>query len=314
MCILDEQLAAHGIVVDAFHEKAEHAHLKHFFLTHAHWDHVRNLHQKYLKNGVTLWCHTVTWQLTSITHPQIQLAKHQSLSYNQWTRVNRDVEVCAIPAHHCDGSAMFLFRCGTETILYTGDFRFVREPLLLEIRPNRMYLDDSLWDLQLELPSLEQTYRDFQSLLKTLLAKHSALYIHTGAIGAEHMYRQFTQDSGLQWSLDPMIENTFRGKQLKLLMPDCITSQSSGLILSNIMKRGSLKGETWVVPTCQPRAYCSKHRTVPNVHPLFFCSHANRSEIERLIALVAADKVIRCGHAQKTFVCAEDKSPPDHAT
>jgi hypothetical protein len=300
MCRLDEDLVQRGIVVDAFDEKRNHPKLNFFFLTHAHADHTQQLRKKWVQGSV-VWSHAITWQLAQLEHTYLRTIPHQPMVYHEWYPL-AGLKVCALPAHHCDGSAMFLFQLPTRvTILYTGDFRFVRDPVLMALKPDRLYLDDSFWDLQLPLPSLQESYLEFsQWLLKT----PRPVYIHTGALGAEPMYREYSRTHGELWCIDPALRGTYREKQLRIVLPDCLSSGETGLILSHLKKHTPQAGETWLVPSCQPALLCRPE--LQGMHPLLFCTHAGREELDRFLVMLAPRKVIRCGH-ESNFECKEKK-------
>ncbi len=300
MCRLDPELAEFGIVVDAF-AKVEPSRIRHLFLTHAHYDHTNDLRKKYVDDSsVTLWCHELTWDLARLQHDFLNRvkAKIQPMKYYEWITVCQGVDCCAIPAHHCDGSAMFAFRTSKSMVLFTGDFRFVRDRFLAELSVDRLYLDDTLWDFQETLPSLADTYQAF----KKMMSKRNRAFIHTSSLGFEPFLRRWAEETGGKLCIDSSLGKVREG-QLKLLLREFVDG-SSPFVLTSVMKRPIRPDEEhlWVVPSCRPHALCARRDA-----GLFFCTHANRAEMERLVTVVAAGEVIRCMH-NTHFACASGKS------
>jgi Cft2 family RNA processing exonuclease len=119
---------------------------QHYFLTHAHSDHTTGLFKSW--RAGTIYCTAVTARLLieeqglaqSVVHP-VELNK---------PFVVEGVEVVALDANHCPGSAMFLFSVPTDVdtikhILHTGDFRFhqrmAETAVLRAVKVHTLFLD-----------------------------------------------------------------------------------------------------------------------------------------------------------------------------
>ncbi|XP_049783404.1 protein artemis-like [Schistocerca cancellata] len=119
-----------------------------FFLSHAHTDHMRGLHevafyerlQTAEREGynVYLYCTDIT---------RVYLMNMSGKKLNKYIKVlqlgpslidvpfsenphdSRTLAVTCIPAGHCPGSVMFLFETDKFSVLYTGDFRILPEDI-----------------------------------------------------------------------------------------------------------------------------------------------------------------------------------------
>ncbi|CAG4999918.1 unnamed protein product [Parnassius apollo] len=126
-----------GISVDNFTGK--NATSRAYFLSHFHADHIQGLDEPCLlehlkKTNVFIYTTEVTLTVMRHEFGDIELLEYVK-GLNKESKlitlpsVPEDdldemfVEVTLIPAGHCMGSTMFLFKTTKKTILYTGDFR-----------------------------------------------------------------------------------------------------------------------------------------------------------------------------------------------
>ena len=95
-----------------------------------------------------------------------------------WTDID-GVQVFLVDAHHCPGSAMFIFRLPDhQYILHTGDFRgtseLISNPIWKELSiPNfsAIYLDTTYCDPKYSFPSQNQVIGDCCKLVERLVLK-----------------------------------------------------------------------------------------------------------------------------------------------
>jgi Cft2 family RNA processing exonuclease len=119
---------------------------QHYFLTHAHSDHTIGLFKSW--RAGTIHCTAVTARLL-IEEQGIARGVVHAVQLNE-PFIVEGVEVVALDANHCPGSAMFLFSVPSDVgtkkhILHTGDFRFhprmVETPALRTVKVHALFLD-----------------------------------------------------------------------------------------------------------------------------------------------------------------------------
>ncbi|KAH9614531.1 hypothetical protein KSS87_020108 [Heliosperma pusillum] len=99
-----------------------------YFLTHLHSDHTRGLSSSW-SNG-PLYCSRTTAKLFPVKYPHFDLSLLRVVDTGSWIPLSLSsssdsaVYVMPIPALHCPGAVMFLFRGEFGHVLYTGDFRW----------------------------------------------------------------------------------------------------------------------------------------------------------------------------------------------
>uniref|UniRef100_A0A804R126 DNA repair metallo-beta-lactamase domain-containing protein n=1 Tax=Zea mays TaxID=4577 RepID=A0A804R126_MAIZE len=136
-----------------------------YFLTHLHQDHTRGLGAVGGWRHGPLYCSPTTARLLPIRFPGIDasllrpLAPGASASiylFSPSSGQSLSLHVTAIPALHCPGSLMYLFRGDLGCMLYTGDFRW--ELGCDEARRAKQDLLDALDGDTIDVLYLDNTY------------------------------------------------------------------------------------------------------------------------------------------------------------
>jgi len=107
LCNDDPLLKGHGFVVDDF--RAGLAHVRYYFLTHAHMDHMNGLRSlsKRCDGRCVVYASSDTIALIRVSFPTLK-ADLRVLEIGKPVVLD-DVRVDVLPASHCPGSVMFLF-------------------------------------------------------------------------------------------------------------------------------------------------------------------------------------------------------------
>jgi len=136
-----------------------------YFLTHLHQDHTRGLASAGGWRHGPLYCSPITARLLPARFPGIDASllrplapgASASLSLSSLTSGRPlSLRVSAIPALHCPGSLMYLFRGDLGCMLYTGDFRW--ELGCDRARRAKQALLDALGGDTVDLLYLDNTY------------------------------------------------------------------------------------------------------------------------------------------------------------
>lgn len=134
-----------------------------FFLTHAHADHLYGLDSSFNQK---IYCTSVTKKLL-LQMISLEPELIEEIEYDSPFQIHLDcpeqavICVTAINAHHCPGSAMFLFEGYFGKILYTGDFRLDPDMfthlLLVNSEPDILFLDNTYNNPMCRFPTREIT-------------------------------------------------------------------------------------------------------------------------------------------------------------
>ncbi|KAM0868585.1 hypothetical protein ACQ4PT_041214 [Festuca glaucescens] len=136
-----------------------------YFLTHLHQDHTRGLGAAGGWRHGPLYCSPVTARLLPTRFPgsdasvlrPIAPGDSDSISLTSPTSGRLiSVHVTAIPALHCPGSLMYLFRGDLGCILFTGDFRW--ELGCEEARSSKKALLEALAGDSVDVLYMDNTY------------------------------------------------------------------------------------------------------------------------------------------------------------
>ncbi|XP_044977286.1 5' exonuclease Apollo [Hordeum vulgare subsp. vulgare] len=104
-----------------------------YFLTHLHLDHTRGLGASGGWRHGPLYCSPATARLLPIRFPGVDASLLRPVAAGASASLSLSspnsgrpvsIHVTALPALHCPGSLMFLFRSDIGCMLYTGDFRW----------------------------------------------------------------------------------------------------------------------------------------------------------------------------------------------
>ncbi|KAF2952640.1 uncharacterized protein [Oryza sativa Japonica Group] len=136
-----------------------------YFLTHLHQDHTRGLGAAGGWRHGPLYCSPVTARLLPTRFPGVDASLLRPLAPGASASLSLSspstgravsVVVTAIPALHCPGSLMYLFRGDLGCMLYTGDFRW--ELRCKRARAAKKALLDALAGDTVDVLYLDNTY------------------------------------------------------------------------------------------------------------------------------------------------------------
>jgi hypothetical protein len=313
-CAQDKLLIDRHIQVDTFRvtDKKDI-----YFLTHAHSDHMKGIYKSFtFEHKGKIHCSQITKDLCQMQINGLSSSAFSIISYNTPYQITHDTKVWAIRSYHCDGSCMFLFEIGqdNERILYTGDFRFHpnmrKNTLLTKQILNKIYYDDTFTEIPIEnpYPNYLETFKVIQYTIKKIrkiYGLESTIFINTSILGLEPILRHLGDSLDESFSISPGLKGTYRERQLKYLMPEQL-SQNSKLILAHRSKDNTQK-ELWIIPTCT-YFLCLKNQNKSFKPPLnhfyvWFTTHPNNYEIERLKSLTGVIEDIPCKFAIKSLKC-----------
>lgn len=219
MCsrVLDEW----GVVIDNFHARAAPKGC-HFFLTHLHEDHMSGLHAKW--TAAPLHVSEATMLLMRERYGRdAPVCAHANvwevMEWNTLQILGRDVEAMCVPAHHCTGSVMWIFRFPTGArVVFTGDFRATEELMRwrgwADLRPvSLLFYDSSLaHDPQLQVPTVPESVEALHSVYRRLgRGQRMAILAHTG--GTEQLVAAFCVAHNVKWYVD---ESTKRDTEVRI--------------------------------------------------------------------------------------------------
>jgi len=188
-----------NIVVDDFTVRQKGQQL-HFFLTHAHTDHIKGIDSFY---GTRLYCSETTATLVSAMIPRLknvvyplEMNEPKSLQLANGTAFT----VTPIDANHCPGSVMFLFDGEFGKILHTGDFRWddamqtalpLAEVAMVGI--NRLYTDATFAHPKVRFPP---KHLSISRLLDALREReqYERVYLAFSGLGSEEMLVGVSQE------------------------------------------------------------------------------------------------------------------------
>ena len=299
VCPQNDTLVKWGILVDSFVVLQEK--VTAFFLTHAHSDHMNGLTKhfgkKYDKFQAPIYCSHITKQMVQCRFPGLDDSYFCVLSFGKWHKLNEKVKVMAIQANHTMGSMMVLFNVQGFNILYTGDFRFynglthVEEIHDIDI----LYYDDTFLELTMNIPTYRQTVDKMeQELIQPRLSK-KPIYVQGRILGIEIILRQLAKRNDVSFQLSPYLQDSWRGKQLSILLKQFMNHESKTHIVIGDIKYDKVEQDAvWILPSCtnflcaEPAESTQKKKLIP------FCTHSNRKEIEQLKVIVNAKHVNAC--------------------
>jgi hypothetical protein len=319
-CPQDADLLEQGIKIDLFTGKTP----RYFLLTHAHMDHMKGLTEHFHRkegNG-KIYCTRITADLAKIQVKGLREEDFVILKYKENFQLNDRVSVYCVQSYHCDGSCMFLFNIDVigkdknVRILYTGDFRFLpsmrKDSILSNGFVDRLYYDDTFDALtgvyDTIYPSYHDSYMVFKKTIQILLTKYpeGPIQINASVLGFEPILREL----GLTYSLSKNLKGTPRGNQLRYLLPNQVSSSKSILVLSH-RKLDEYKSGLWIIPTATYFLCSSSEEKMqidesnPNHSYIWFSTHPNKYENDRLKTLICPRTVNPCGDNVKDLKCSK---------
>lgn len=304
MCEVDPRLVKLGVCIDDFT-----SHQPFHFLTHAHHDHLRGLSKKWFTRNTNSMIVTtrVTIDLLVMDKPFLKDCFHV-VHFNQWNTIKDGLRVFVLSAQHCDGSAMFYFEIDAKIgLLYTGDFRFVESSYVHLKSPDRLFFDDTMQFVDFPIPSLQQSCDYLQ--FKIAEFPHGPIYIHSNILGIEMLLKALIQrEPQITFCISDKLG--FRASQIRYLLPSENIDPHSRLQLTT---RDRIDDETygeWILPTsthfiCKTLNPAFKAQKPSNHHYIWFCTHANREEIEQFIAFWKPKEFNACHFAIPILKCLQ---------
>lgn len=271
--VCSQNLVEDGIVIDNF-DKQYRETAQHFFLTHAHFDHMKGL-SKTFKHG-KIYCTNTTFNLVVAIYPDINKSVFKIIDYRKPFSVGKWT-VTARKAYHCDGSAMFIFQSENKTILYTGDFRF--NPEMCDDAPevDIAYYDDTFEKIDYSVPSIFSTYENFETVLRQLLEKNSDdVWINMSMLGVEPYLRRFSDMNDVKYRLSDSLVGTYKERQIRYLLANRVGGKSR-IVLGH---RNKDKDVPMIIFSCSH--FIFKNKPKKGYHYVFFSVHPDISEIDLL--------------------------------
>lgn len=304
----DPDLVEAGVFVDDFRQPDK---ARVILLSHGHADHLRGLTKNFSRKTVApIVCTHLTMQLAILHVSGLDERAFSPITYGETREIVPGIYCTLIPAHHVPGSAMFHLRLidGT-TILHTCDFRFhpmLRAEPLFKTRPDRLYYDDTFDSITDEdmpaYPTLESTSRMLWSEIDRV---EGPVRINCSVLGIETVLQDLAHSHGLTYSIAPEISDSFRAKQMKLVLGDLIDG-SSRIVLGH-RGRMSLEEGHWIVPTCTYFLCKDTPKASENVRHVPFCTHPNKDENDRFKVMINACQVNPCNFNVGRPECAPKK-------
>jgi hypothetical protein len=189
----NKELSDFFIYVDIFYlNKKSH----HFFLTHAHTDHMRHLSLKFLQNNPNFYCSQITLDLISLKFKSFKPGLNlKILKENYWNKITEDIDCYSISANHYPGSLFLIFKIKENYYVHTGDFRLdenLKNSLIhLEIpKVEKLFLDTTFKDIE-EIPTLEDSFLLIEEYF--LQNKHKHIFLYYRSLPALLLQKLFSK-------------------------------------------------------------------------------------------------------------------------
>ncbi|XP_041983449.1 protein artemis-like [Aricia agestis] len=211
-----------GVVVDNFENPVQ-KRARAFFLSHCHLDHIQGLFSLELFNYLKefeVFIYTTELNAAIINNEKKYdfmefikvLPKGSTLITLPSLRNTQEefVTVTLVPAGHCAGSTMFLFKTKTYTILFTGDFRININDISKYKAFHENYEVIKIDTLYIDTTFLEAWYENFPKrsesvekliyeIRKWLSDKNNAVALHTSAkYGYEYVFNEIHKVLGMK--------------------------------------------------------------------------------------------------------------------
>lgn len=301
-CPIDSRLVELGWMIDRGGKK----HAK-IFLTHIHEDHITGIQ----RGSSPIYLSALSAQLLAFRFPEI---KHRfvKLPFNQPIWVDQ-VQVVAIPSHHCPGSIMlaFLFSDGYH-ILYTGDLVWFPTSKLSLTRFDKVYYDSSLTTTR--FPGLianhwNQTAQQVVAYIQSSYQSDPTTEFHLNVriLGIElilNRIQRICPDWYFQYSSNIP---KWRREQIQFLFISSAASAnnqqqtSPRLILdykpSRVLTKSLPNHQQWILFNCTPRLVIQKsgnHETSSHIRGFWFCTHMSQEQFQEFQKHVSAQEWIPC--------------------
>lgn len=306
MCTLDPLLENLGVVIDNFMIPG-----RFHFLTHVHSDHMSGLSKNFT---LQIYCTEISRDLLMIQKP-IDKSRFVILNENKRFLLDETLFVTPIQANHCDGSIMLLFEVDELRILYTGDFRYDREwrffPML-HFPISKLYFDDTLSNFY-QVPNYSETVISMKEAifeLREIYGFGIQIFINSSILGIEMILRKLSRDLREGFSISASLDDSFRGLQIRYLLGDVIVDTPTTLTLGHRQK-DDLDNHQWIIPTSTHFLCLNKKpdfKLIPDNHRyIWFSTHADKREIEKLQHLCQPKEAIGCKYTFENLQCLKKK-------
>lgn len=312
--------AERGVIVDNFHAR-DMPKGSHYFLTHLHNDHMSGLSAKW--HAAPMHVSELTLALMAVRYGADSRVVQNATGWKPRTWrtlkiLDERVRVLCLPAEHCAGSVMWLFKFADGTnAVFTGDFRLTPELLRWKgwrrMQPvTKLLYDSSFDDDDVKIPSVEQAVDALQSVFERLhVTQRMAVMIHTG--GTEMLVAKFCARYGHTWHVD---DSTKQADEVRIglrdLAPDgqCRRpNRNTVWCVGEKFRRAHAGDRRWVY--VRPSAVwfmCHAARlerrdtytfgdAVPdrtNTFRVFYSTHASHAECRELIDHLAPEEAVPC--------------------
>lgn len=286
-------LTAAELAVDVRRRRAQ------AFISHAHYDHMAG-HALALCTPAT----ASLYQLRFGQRPTISLPYGQETSF-------RGLTLKTFPAGHCLGSAMLWAHDGSQSLLYTGDFKLSASATAARAAPPQadiLVMESTYGDPRYRLPPREEVIADFLALVRQTLESQRVPVILAYPLGKSQEVTRILTQAGISVLQHPDVYRVSRAYV------------ENGVDLGEFMEYSPplAAGRAVIVPPQRefrrlpPRAkqvrFCITGWAIdPSVkfrwgadHAIPLSDHADYDELFRLIEQVAP-RVVYCTHGPETF-------------
>ncbi len=170
------------------------------FVSHAHADHIAR-HELALTTPATaaLYRHRLGKQ-----HRVLEMNYREPIQFG-------GMRLTVFPAGHCLGSAMLLAEDGTQSLLYTGDFKLgeslTAEPAELP-HADILVMECTFGRPSYRLPPREEVVSQLLQIVRTALAENITPVIHAYALGKSQEVTKLLTSHGIPVLQHPMIYET----------------------------------------------------------------------------------------------------------
>ncbi|XP_074644130.1 5' exonuclease Apollo-like [Tubulanus polymorphus] len=302
------------IAVDFWIVRKLPAHIRFFFLSHAHGDHTSGLRSSWSNK---IYCSATTAKIVRHKYDIDEKYLHPlSVGESHIIRINdkpiETMTVSLIDANHCPGAVMFLFDAYFGRVLYTGDFRYteamfgVDSPLSSSPQIDTLYLDNTYNDIKCKFPKRSVAKREVLKLVNE--HSNSRRVIAMNDIGKEDLIEEIAKQTNERIHIAAHRYELYQAIDL----PDIFTIDEFYHCVSLVPKwKVSVKAiENWnreqrtivIYPTalfegldCNLFSKCSEF-----VHIVAFSDHSSYDELHQFVQRVKPKEIIPIVNYEKS--------------
>lgn len=227
------------------------------------------------------------------------------------------LQLTALPAGHCLGSAMLLADDGDESLLYTGDFKLGPSATSIEAAPRRadvLVMETTFGRPEYRLPPREEVIERFLEVVHTALAEGRTPVVHAYALGKSQEATKILTTAGVPVLQHPVVwgvSQVYERCGMTLSTGDADVAPYAGrplaghavVTLPRTMRNHRLAGlgsVTSIALTGWAAGASAPFRL--NVdHALPLSDHADYSQLLELVERVEPKRIC-CTHGPKAFV------------